>query len=143
MTAIKSGKVTATNVIGMRKALNMISRLTRGYSVGQKSAAITQIEVEWLMSALRSKEPVVTGHLHASGLKLLTSRRYRKRLASVAGIIETLTTFRLVGYQYSPQNTAVPIYRASASQGSFLFANTPWQAGGDGPELVSSKAFCI
>jgi hypothetical protein len=69
--------------------------------------------------------------LHESGLKLLHSRRWRKRFgASQLAVIDRLDHFRLVGFdRIGPQGShGIPIYRAVAVDGdSFLFRNLPWQ----------------
>lgn len=80
MAAIASGNVTKTNVIGLRKAVNHVERLAKGWS-GNRCAA-TPSEVAAALEALGAKTPIVRGELHASGVRLLTDRRYRKRLAS-------------------------------------------------------------
>ena len=135
---IKAGTVTKTNVIGIRKAINADERRARGYSVSSTCAKLSSSDVAALERALADHEPRVTGELHDSGLKLLRSPRYRKRLESVADIIEHLDSFHLVAFDRIGQAGlySVPVYRARGAGRSFLFRNIAWQSGGDGPEIV-------
>ena len=139
MGAILADAVTKSNVIGLRKALNAQWRKDRGYSVSRTSPKVAAWEVAELEEALASRKPRVVGELHASGVKLLQSKRYRKRLAPVADIIANLDHFRLVGFEETGNHGGgnVPLYQAVASDGrNFTFRNVPWQSGGDGPELI-------
>jgi hypothetical protein len=139
LDAIRAGAVTKTNVIGIRKAINHAERIANGWSGNRSSATLD--DVFELESAAETIKPVVHGELHASGLKLLEARRYRKRLkdAGVDYIIATLDNFRLIGFGRIGRRGeyAVPIYRATSVHGqSFDFQNIPWQSGGDGPEIL-------
>lgn len=147
LAAIKSGNVTKTNVIGICKAINAADRRAAGWSVSSTAPNTTGAEVRELLAELDAREPLVRGDLHASGVRILTAPRWRKRLESVAPIIDTLHGFRLVRFDYvrraSPYSGGTgesesiqPVYRACGSAGSFLFMNVPWQAGGDGPEIL-------
>lgn len=136
---ITSGTVTKRNVIGLRKIVNADARRQRGYSVSSTCPKYTHDEVVALERALAKHEPHVTGELHASGIKLLQSPRYRKKLKDVASIVAKLDSFRLVSFYrhgHSDLNS-VPVYRACAGRKSFLFYNIPWQSGGNGPEVLS------
>lgn len=126
LEAIESGMVTKTNVIGLRKALNHVARLRRGWS-GNNSKATAQ-DVQQALEALERCVPIVRGELHASGVRLITSPRYRKRLACVAGQIAALQGFSLVGFEEYHDCQHVPVYRAWGSGGTFDFYNVPWQA---------------
>lgn len=126
MAAIACGNVTKTNVIGLRKALNHVWRLRHGWS-GNRCAA-TPDEVDGALRVLAAHPPIVRGDLHASGVKLLTDRRYRKRLESVADRIAKLNGFCLVGFHDIERGHFVPVYRAYGYGGSFDFYNVPWQA---------------
>jgi hypothetical protein len=93
-------------------------------------------EVRDLESALERCQPKVVGELHDSGLKLLQSPRYRKRLEQVADIIANLDCFRLIGFSFHDNWHVTPVYRAIAKDGrKFTFTNVPWQSGGNGPEV--------
>ncbi len=140
LMAIQAGEVTATNVIGIRKALNAEARREAGYSVSRTAPKLSGRELAEIESELRRAPPRVIGALHASGLKLLTDRRYHKRLQPVQAIIDDLAAFRLIGFDRLGryEEYAVPIYRAETADGrSFDFRNTPWQSGGNGPEVLS------
>lgn len=130
LEAINAGRVTKTNVIGIRKALNAAERRAHGYSV--PSHAPTLAQVLPLCDALEALEPrVVDPDLIASGIALLTSRRNRKRLESVQTIIDNLDHFRLVRFdQFGPYaRYAIPVYMAVSQGGrAFMFRNLPWQA---------------
>lgn len=139
LQAILGDSITKSNVIGLRKILNAQWRKDRNYSVSRTGAKIGAWEVAELEETLASREPKVIGDLHATGLKLLQSKRYRKRLERVADIIANLDCFRLTGFQeagsYNGNHT--PVYRAVARDGrSFTFINVPWQSGGNGPEVL-------
>lgn len=138
MAAIQSGQITKTNVIGLRKILNANARRVRGYSVSSTCPKYTPAEVEALERALARRKPRVVGRLHETGLKLLQSKRYRKRLAPVAAIVAKLDSFRLVGFDMIDHDMhAIPIYEARAGRKAFVFRNVPWQAGGNGPEIIT------
>ncbi|WLJ71172.1 hypothetical protein [Sphingomonas phage Carli] len=136
LEAIKSGTVTKTNVIGIRKAINHVERITRGYSGNRSNATVADVTA--IERALADCEPVVSGELHDSGLKLLRSKRYAKRLEPVADIVANLESFRLVAYDRIGDSGlhSVPVYRATGAGRSFLFRNVAWQSGGNGPEIV-------
>lgn len=138
MKAICGDSVQKTNVIGLRKIFNAQWRKDRGYSVSRVAPNITAEMVADLRSAIEERQPKVTGELHDSGLKLLQSPRYRKRLADVADIIANLDCFRLIGFIEAGEygGNHVPVYRAIAKDGrKFTFYNVAWQSGGDGPQL--------
>lgn len=129
MAAIVSGNVTKSNVIGLRKAINHVARLEARYS-GNRSNATPQ-EVRDALAALERVKPIVRGDLHESGVRLVTSPRYRKRLERVAETVEFLQEFRLVGFDRLGDKClhSVPVYRAVASNGGwFEFRNVPWQS---------------
>lgn len=138
MAAIVSGAVTKTNVIGLRKILNADIRRSHGWSVSSTCPKYTHDEAVALERALLEHRPVVTGELHETGLTLLRSPRYKRRLAGVKPIIDALDFFRLVGFDRigrSDQYT-VPVYEAHAGKQFFTFRNIPWQSDGNGPEIV-------
>lgn len=137
MAAIKAGKVDKTNIFGLRKAINRAERLRAGWSVSRGSISPEQADA--LELAIEAHQPTVIGELHETGLRVLRNPRYAKRLAPVANIIGApdvafrLTRFDRIGRR---GEYAVPVYRVTAKEGSFIFRNIPWQSGGDGPELV-------
>lgn len=137
---IKAGTVTKTNVIGIRKALNAASRTDNNWSNGCTSPRLTWIELDVILSALHSDQPIVTGELHETGVAQLTSKRYRKQLSEFADVIADIDHFRLVAFEpIDPRETHwTPIYRCIGANGhSFAFRNVPWQSGGNGPEIVT------
>lgn len=140
IAAIKSGEVTRTNVIGLRKAFNTHERQMRGYSVSMTQTLITHDERDLILDKLLlNSPPIVRGELHDTGKALLQNKRYAKQLASVADIVADLDHFRLVGYDYIGRygDKTTPIYRAYDTKGnSFAFRNIPWQSGGNGPEIL-------
>lgn len=125
LAAIESGNVTKTNVIGIRKAVNHVERLRRGWS-GNRSNA-TADEVRAVLDALEARKPIVRGELHASGVRLITDKRYRKRLEPVADKVAALQGFSLVGYQEIDRCHFVPVYMAWGNAGTFRFYSIPWQ----------------
>ncbi len=146
-TAIRTGLVTKTNMIGLRKTINAMEK---GQSLsgwrsrnGAAPDADKVFEVEQL---LQDREPHVVGELHDTGVKLLRSPRYAKRWnEKQAGIIARLHHFSLVRFdRIKPHGygwISVPVYRAADATGqNFLFRNIPWQSGGNGPEICEEEA---
>jgi hypothetical protein len=139
IAAIQSGAVERTNVIGIRKALNADARARAGFRNGTTSPKINDNALAELMFELDRTRPRVTGDLHDSGLKLLRDRRYAKRLAAYADIIEWPSHFELWGWEAFGRRGEyhVPIYRlVGQNGGAFKFYNVPWQSGGNGPEII-------
>lgn len=137
LDAIRSGAVDRSNVIGIRKALNMAARRSLGLSGSRTAPKATDEELELLVDLLAEHRPRVVGELHDSGIKQLTDKRYRRQLQSVADVVDNLAGFRLVGFEYLGRDGlyTTPVYRAEgANGGSFAFINVPWQSGGNGPE---------
>lgn len=127
LDAIASGQVTATNIIGIRKAANHVARIQNGWS-GSRSNA-TPGEVAAAFAALAKCEPLVRGDLHASGVRTVANKRYAKRWTpDQAQVIATLHGFRLVGFEMLGDSHHVPVFRAVGESGSFLFRNVPWQS---------------
>lgn len=129
LAAVKSSEITKSNVIGIRKAMNAYERKASRYSISRTSPEWTDSQVTEIERALDQHKPRVAGELHETGLALLRSPRYRKRLASVAEIIAGLDHFRLVRFDYLDNGLhRVPVYRAIAGDGRrFTFRNIPWQ----------------
>lgn len=132
LAAVESGEVTKSNIIGIRKAMNEFK--SRSYSRHAGSSTAPQWTLEQINAmerALDRHKPIVTGELHETGLTLLRSPRYRKRLASVAEIIAGLDHFRLV--RFDPIGNPsypkwIPVYQAIARDGRrFTFRNVAWQ----------------
>jgi hypothetical protein len=136
---VKSGLVTKTNVIGLRKALNQTARSDAGWSVSRTVTILTSEQCGALFDALAEHKPIVTGELHASGLAQLTNKRYRKQLEAYADVTSDIQRFRLIGFEPIGNRGEyyVPVYQAENSAGRRLpFINIPWQSGGHGPEIV-------
>ncbi len=129
LDAIAGGTVTKSNVIGIRKAINHVERLRAGWS-GNRSN-VTPEQCDTLETALERRQPLVIGALHESGLALLRSKRYAKRLANYADVIANLKAFHLVRFDRigNGGRYAVPVYRATAGgENYFYFRNIPWQS---------------
>lgn len=141
MAAIKSGEVTKSNVIGLRKAINANARREQRLSTSSTCPKLTGEQVEALEAALLKHKPRVVGELHDSGLKLLRSPRYKKRLADVRPIIDSLQSFHLVSFDRTGDHglQSHPVYMARGKAGSFLFRNIPWQSHGNGPEVINDR----
>ena len=145
LTAIESGTVTKTNVIGLRKAIKADYRRSRGYSVSAVSPKLAGDELESTLERLKAVEPRVTGELVDSGRKLLQDKRYRKRLERVADIVAALDGFRLVRFDWIGRDSVMPVYRACGPNGeSFLFYSVPWQTAAfegleGGPHIVAES----
>lgn len=139
LAAIHSGEVTRTTVIGLRKAINADARRSMGLSVSSVAPKLKGRELNLIEHALREQRPRVVGQLHDTGLKLLRSPRYKKRLARVRDIVDNLTSFHLVAFDRIGRHdlNCVPVFEARGGEGrAFIFRNIPWQSGGEGPEVL-------
>lgn len=133
LAAVQSGEITKSNVIGIRKAMNEFELRSYSRHAGSSTAPQWTLEqINAMERALDRHKPIVTGELHETGLALLRSPRYRKRLASVAEIITDLDRFALVRFDPIGEGRVskwVPVYQASTRDGRrFTFRNIPWQS---------------
>jgi hypothetical protein len=135
LAAIQSGTVGKTNIIGLRKAYNVISRDSRYRSVTEPK--VTFEELDDALQLIAVHKPRADAALFESGKVRLTDRRYAKRWTeSQRRVIETLSHFTLEGFDEF-NRSAIPVWRAHGSCGaSFRFINPSWQSGGDGPEVL-------
>lgn len=134
--AIQSGNVTRSNIMGLRKAFNADLRRSNGWSTSSTCPKVTAEETLKLFDAVESFRPIVKGELHDSGVKLLQSPRYRKRLLPYAHIVNGISHFRLISWT-EVDNHYYPIFRVVNDAGEgFNFMNKPWQSGGNGPEVL-------
>lgn len=139
LTAVSQGAVTKTNVIGLRKALNLEARLSNGWSVRKTAKPVTEEQFDRFWALLKKHRPVVTGELHETGVKQITARRYRKQLSAYVDVLDDIQVFRLIGFKAIGRRDEhfIPIYEAVNSKGKRMpFVNIPWQSGGKGPEIV-------
>ena len=138
LDAIRAGEVTKTNVIGLRKLINATDRALSGYSTSVTACTVTFGELQEIRDALDEHRPRVTGALHDSGLALLKSPRYAKRMMHQRALIDRIASFHLVRLdEFNGQGNYVPIYQVRDASGSplFTFRNISWQSGGNGPEI--------
>lgn len=137
---IESGNVTKTNLIGLRKALGAEYKATHwGWNNRLKLQGEALREA---MAALHTRKPLVRGELHESGVRLVTSPRWRKRFADVQHVIDTLHGFRLSHFEDMGRGHFVPVFQAVGESGSFYFRNPPWQLAmvlgiESGPEVIT------
>lgn len=128
LDAIKSGAITKTNIIGLRKAFNANARLARGYSLGVTSPRVTLDDIGEIRRAITMHEPRVSRELDASGRKVLQDRRYRNRwTVGQARIISEIEFFRFVGFRDIGDIHHVPIFKAISKWGNINFIVIPWQ----------------
>lgn len=138
LDAITSGNVTSTNVIGVRKILNHVARIERGWPGNRCNAS--PADADAILAAIHHHAPIVRGDLHASGVRLVTNKRYARQLTNVADKIAALQGFRLVDYIAPGKGYhCYPVYQAWGNAGSFTFYCVPWQSGGNGPEILDSR----
>lgn len=136
--AIQRDSVTKTNIIGIRKLLNATSRKTQGYSISCTAPKASFADADEILAAIHKTKPIVSGELHASGLRLLRNKRYKRRLQKVAAIVADILCFRLVGFEEIDGSKWYPVYEAIAKNGArFSFYHIPWQSGGEGPEILT------
>jgi hypothetical protein len=137
LTAINSGRVTRSNVIGMRNLINAAEKSADGWHI-RNAPSLEQIDE--LEKAIAAVHVEVIGELHDSGLVLLRNKRHAKLWNDTErAIIEKADHFRLTGFdRIGPREIhAVPVYRLyGAGLQSFTFRNIPWQSGGNGPEIL-------
>lgn len=135
--------VTATNIIGIRKALNASERASRGYSTSITAPQWSESEIDAIIRDTARYAPVVSGKLHDSGIATLQKavKRYKGRFGTLQqAIIADIWHFRLVDW-YCENSHWFPVYRVTARNGLFFdYINVPWQSGGNGPEIVPSCA---
>lgn len=128
LDAIKSGAITKTNIIGLRKAFNAHARLARGYSLGITSPRVSDEDLGDLRRAITMHEPRVSRELDASGRKVLQDRRYHNRWTKgQAAVIRDIEFFRFVGFRDVERGHFVPIYKAISKWGNINFIVVPWQ----------------
>jgi hypothetical protein len=133
--AIVAGKVTKTNVIGIRKLLNKTHQEARGWGK-QRSPLGTIEQADNLLSSLRFNCPLVEGELVETGKQLLRDKRYKKRWSSgQQQMIDNLEGFRLVDFVEIGNSHWYPVYATVGDGEAFKFYNVPWQSGGDGPQI--------
>jgi hypothetical protein len=146
--AIKSGQVTKTNVIGIRKALNAAEMR---YLRHQPDANL-DADAFGLVDSLIEHRPRVVGELHDTGVVVLQNPRYAKRWADwQAKSIAAIDHFKLVGYRPAgyvyhpiyavwakvPPCVGPDPFPEGATYEAFTFINIPWQSGGNGPEIIA------
>lgn len=145
LAAIASGKITRSNIIGMRKGFNAWERASRGYSTSRTNPGFTNLEADDLTLAIDKHHPTATGELHDGGLIVLRNPRYAKRWSAFEQrIIDGACRFDLIRFDWIGSRGAqcVPVYRVIARDGeAFAFRNIPWQSAWalgeeDGPCVV-------
>jgi hypothetical protein len=140
MAAISNGIVDRENIIGIRKGINACVRRAAGWSIGCTAPKWTFEEWDNLEAAIAQHRPRVVGELHTSGLAILNSPRYAKRLQWQQSFIARIDHFRLCEFARigAKGQNCVPVYEAcdAADNVMFRFQVVPWQSGGDGPEIV-------
>lgn len=159
LAAITSGKITRSNIIGMRKGFNAWERVSRGYSTSRTNPGFTNPEADELTLAIDKHHPTATGELHDGGLTVLRNPRYAKRWTVEQQIaIDTLDHFTLIRFDWigSRGEHVVPVYAVWAkippvagvdpfppgvTYQAFAFRNIPWQSAWslgeeDGPCVV-------
>ncbi|NJS14064.1 MAG: hypothetical protein HC788_04910 [Sphingopyxis sp.] len=112
LDAIRAGVVDRSNVIGLRKLINASERQAAGYSVSVTACTISGDDLLTIENALATCKPIVTGDLHETGLKLLRSPRYAKRLQWQQTHIARIHAFRLVRFDRigARDLQSVPVY---------------------------------
>jgi len=137
---IKRGVVTASNVHGIRMALNAAYRIAHGHSTSAATRYTAPLADE-MRQAIRCYHPTVTGPLHTSGLAVLRSKRWRNRFTAeqLAIIDDSHVRLDLVEWIDINRGAHVPVYRVIGFKGSFKFYNIPWQSGGNGPQTMESS----
>jgi hypothetical protein len=71
LDAIKSGSVTKTNIIGLRKAFNTNARFTRRIECGRTSPHVAPDDIAEIRRAITMHEPRVSRDLDASGPQII------------------------------------------------------------------------
>lgn len=149
LDAIKSGRITKSNVIGMRKAFNAFERDRNGWSNSNTAPKMTADEYSEAERLIPDYHPTVTGELHESGLKVLRNPRHAKRWTErERRIIDGACRFDLIRFDWIDATHCVPVYRViSRGCESFAFRNIAWQTVWtsrdpelqDGPRVVEDE----
>lgn len=146
LAAIRSGRITRSNIIGLRKAFNAFEQSRQGSSTGRTSPRITADEYSEAERAIEEFHPTVTGELHESGLKVLRNKRYAKRWSErQQRIIDRACRFDLIRFDWISSRQCVPVYRVTSRDfEGFAFRNIPWQTAyysglEDGPRVVPER----
>lgn len=148
LAAITSGKITRSNIIGLRKGLNAYDRVSRGYSTSRTNPGFAMEQVDELYSAIEKHHPTALGELHEGGLTVLRNPRYAKRWTPAQErIIDGACRFDLIRFDWiGPRGEhCVPVYRViSRDCEAFAFRNIPWQSAWslgeeDGPRAVKDN----
>lgn len=128
LAAIRSGQITKSNIIGIRKILSQVWRIRRGPFGNRCNARFADADA--IMQAIYNAHPTVTGELHTSGLAVLRNRRYAKRWTERQATIiaSEHIRFDLVDFIDVQRGHFVPVYRIVTFAGSFDFYNIPWQS---------------
>lgn len=138
--AITARKVVSrSNIIGIRKALNNAARWEAGWSCNK--GMIDPERAAQLLSAVYRHIPAVDGQQLAFGRAYLRKPRNMRKLTDYQRDIVTSDAplIFLVDYLEGPNRTFRPVFRVERLYGGghFCYTVTPWQAGGDGLEVVS------
>jgi hypothetical protein len=139
MTAIADKRIERTNIIGMRKMINVSLRADYGLSNSPMATVVPISDIDSLYQAIYNNRPTVLGELHDSGVKLLQNRRYKNRWTSAQQFtIDRIAQFQLVDWFSVGRFHVTPVYRVIGFDGvPFDFHNLSWQSGGNGPTVVS------
>lgn len=128
LASIESGKITRSNIIGIRKAFNAFEK-SRRWGGSWKAPAMTADEYSRAESLIDRFHPTALGELHEGGLKVLRNPRYAKRWNErEQRIIAGAARFDLIRFDWLNATHCVPVFRViSRDCESFAFRNVPWQ----------------
>lgn len=129
LTAVTNGKISKSNIIGMRKGFNAWWRNSHGYSASMTAPQWTDGDAIALQRAIHRCQPVATGALHDDGLCKLRDRRNASLFnASQRHVISRLECFRLIDWRDTARGKFQPVWEAIAENGeSFRFISLSWQ----------------
>lgn len=129
LDAIKSRRITRSNIIGIRKAFNAFERSRAGWSTSSTAPKMTADEYSEAERLIPECHPTALGDLHEGGLKVLRNRRYAKRWTPAQQrIIDGACRFDLIRFDFITSVHCVPVWRVvSRDCESFAFRNIPWQ----------------
>lgn len=143
LATIRTGAIDGSTVRGLRMLLNKHAKAVAWGGSWKQGDTMTDRDYVDLFDAISEFHPTIKGKLHETGLAVLRNKRYAKRLAPYADIINSEhLRFELVDFSELGRNGVyhVPVFQAITLAGSFPFRNIPWQSGGKGPEVLPFDA---
>lgn len=135
---LDTGRADRTLVLGVKKALSNAYRRERGWSCNEGMMSDEQIAA--ITGRIYQEAPRVDDASEAFGLAYLRKPRNMRKLGHrECRVLDAgMCQIRLVGFREDERSVSRPVYRVESmcTDFEFCYTVTPWQAGGDGLEIV-------